>query len=394
VANKLPTFIDCFAELIALPSISSTDPRLDMSNRPVIELLASWLNSLGFSTELISVKNNPDKMNLIACIGKGEGGLVFSGHTDTVPYNESAWHHDPFKLTEKDNKLYGLGTSDMKCFFPIILETLKQMELTKLNQPLYILATCDEESTMAGARALVSANRPLGRHALIGEPTGLKPVNMHKGIVMESITLKGKAGHASDPSLGINALEGMNDVINNLRRWRQEIQSREKNPAFKVPVPTLNFGSIHGGDNPNRICAECEMRIDSRLLPGMDLEQVRAEIRTTVMEAIDGTGLIVEFDPIFPGLPGMETGSSAEIVKAAEKISGEPAGTVAFVTEGPYLNSLGMETVVLGAGDIDQAHQDNEYLSMNRIEPMQKILTKMVEQFCLKETGSSAKSVG
>lgn len=375
--------MDCFTELIAQPSISSFDARFDQSNRAVVDLLADWLGSMGFSIELFPVNEEPEKINLIACAGKGEGGLVLAGHTDTVPYDESAWQQDPFKLTERDNKLYGLGTSDMKCFFPIVIETLRNIDITKLTQPLYILATCDEESTMAGARALVSAERQLGRYALIGEPTGLKPINMHKGIVMEKIKLIGRAGHSSDPSLGINALEGMHTVISGLMQWRDEIQSNNSDPAFRVPGPTLNFGSIHGGDNPNRICADCELTIDMRLLPDMDLEQQRADVRKSVMQAIDGTGLIVEFESIIPGIPGMHTDSNTEIVKIAEQLAGEPAGTVAFGTEGPYFNAMGMDTIILGAGDIEQAHQANEYLAMNRIRPMQELLTKLVTHFCV-----------
>ena len=145
-----PKFIDCFAELIAQPSISSFDPRLDQSNRAVIGLLADWLSSMGFAVEQVKVNDDPEKFNLIACAGRGPGGLVLAGHTDTVPFNETAWSQDPFRLTERENRLYGLGTSDMKCFFPIIIECLKQFNLSALQQPLYVLATCDEESTMAG----------------------------------------------------------------------------------------------------------------------------------------------------------------------------------------------------------------------------------------------------
>lgn len=375
--------MDCFAQLIAQPSISSFDSRFDQSNQAVVELLANWLDNNGFNVEIVTVAENPRKCNLIAGTGKGEGGLVLAGHTDTVPYDDSAWQQDPFRLTERDGKLYGLGTSDMKCFFPIVIEALKDIDLSGLKKPLYILATCDEESTMSGARALVESGRKLGDYALIGEPTGLKPVNMHKGIVMEKIRLIGRAGHSSNPALGINALEGMNSVITSLVNWRGQLQSENRNPGFKVPVPTLNFGSINGGDNPNRICAECELTIDIRTLPGMGLDEVRAGVKRTVMQAVDGTGLIIEFDSIVPGIPAMYTDADAEIVAIAEKFAGEPAGTVAFGTEGPYFNSIGMDTVVLGAGDIDQAHQANEYLSMDRIRPMQEMLINLIKHFCM-----------
>lgn len=346
-------------------------------------MLANWFADLGFSTELQLVSSDPDKLNMIACLGQGEGGLVLSGHTDTVPYNEKLWAQDPLKLVEKDNKFYGLGSTDMKSFFPIILAALEKIDLEKLNRPLYILATSDEESTMAGAKALVSSERALGRHALIGEPTGLKPINMHKGILVETIKLTGSSGHSSDPAFGVNALEGMHTVISSLLKLREQIQAQQNNPLFKVPVPTMNFASIQGGDNPNRICENCELTIDMRMLPSMDLNDCRAAIRRNVMQAIDGRRLKVEFDQVFAGMPGMQTDANAEIVRLAEKLAGEPTGTVAFGTEGPYLNSMGLETVVLGPGDIDQAHQANEYLLLDRIDPMITILEKMITHFCI-----------
>ena len=206
---------------------------------------------------------------------------------------------------------------------------------------------------------------------------------MHKGVMIETITLKGKAGHASNPSLGNNAMEGMYEVMQTLLDWRSRLQQEFSNEKFDVPVPTLNFGSIHGGDSPNRICADCELKIDLRLLPRMQIREVRKQLRRTVTQALAGSGLTVEFDEVFPGTPPMETDPLSEIVTLAEKLTGHAAGTVNFGTEGPYLNSLGMDTVVLGPGDIDQAHQANEYIEQNRIRPMQDLLKKMITHFCM-----------
>lgn len=378
-----PEFKQALARLIETPSISALDPDLDQSNRPVVDLLATWLADRGFGIDIMPVSGEPEKVNLIAWAGSGPDGLVLSGHTDTVPCNPDQWHQDPFELTEKDGRYYGLGVSDMKSFFPIVMAAMADLDLEKLQQPLLILATCDEESTMAGAKELVESGRSLGRHALIGEPTGLRPIYMHKGVMFETIRLQGRAGHSSDPAMGLNALDGMNTVINALIQWRRVLQERESNPAFRVPGPTLNLGRIRGGDNPNRICAECELTIDIRLLPSMDIEETRAELRQTVLKAVDGTGLQTEFDCIFPGTPGMETDRDAAIVRYAEELTGAGADTVAFGTEGPYLNAMGMETVVLGPGDIAQAHQANEYLALERIEPMIKIVQQMIGRFCL-----------
>lgn len=378
-------FTDALTQIIATPSISCVNPAIDQTNRPVIELLANWLSDYGFAVELMPIENHPGKLNLIACLGRGEGGLVLSGHTDTVPCNESHWGQDPFKLTEKDNKFYGLGVSDMKNFFPIVLDVLNGLDIKNPKQPIYILATADEESNMSGARALVDSGHKLGRYALIGEPTGLSPIYMHKGVLMESIRLTGKAGHSSNPALGNNALEGMYRVIQALILWREELQHQHQNDAFEIPIPTLNFGSIHGGDNPNRICAECVLSLDMRLLPGMELEQTRKVLHDVARKAVAHTGLDIEMESFFDGVPSMYTSPQSEVVRLAEKLSGHTAGSVAFGTEASYLNAMGMETVILGAGNIDQAHQANEYLEMSRIEPMKQIVGKMIQHFCLEE---------
>lgn len=385
--SRIPAMMECFRQLIATPSISCIDPRLDQGNRGVVELLAGWLADLEFSVELMPVAEQPAKYNLIARRGGGPGGLVLAGHTDTVPYDEARWDQNPFALTEKDNHLYGLGTSDMKCFFPLVIEAIRNIDLGKLREPLCIIATTDEESTMSGARALTESGRTPGRHALIGEPTGLRPVHQHKGIITESIKLTGRAGHSSNPLLGISALEGMNAVINALTAWRSELQQAYNNERFHVPVPTLNFGSIHGGDNPNRICAECVMNMDLRLLPGMALPEFRSALYAVVQRAVAGSGLAVEIHSTFGGVPAMHTDKDARIVRCAEKLSGHSAGAVDFVTEGPCLNALGLQTVVLGPGNIEQAHQANEYLAMDRIRPMLKIITGMIHHFCVNDAG-------
>ena len=394
MSKKIPEMLESCSQLVAAPSVSSTDPRWDQSNRVVVDLLAGWLEDIGFKVEVMPVPAEPgsssseEKINLIACLdggkGEGEGGLVLSGHTDTVPFSADSWHQDPFKLTEKEGRIHGLGICDMKSFFPIVMEVAQQLNVREMKQPLYVLATADEESTMSGARALAGYRKSLGRHALIGEPTGLMPVYMHKGILMESIKIKGQAGHSSDPALGNSALEGMHSVMSAILQWREELQKKFQDARFFVPEPTINFGTIHGGDNPNRICAECELTLDLRLLPEMELDKIRVDLRILVSEAISGSGLGVEYESVFDGIPGFETDKNAEVIQIAEKLSGRESGTVAFGTEGPYLNAMGMDTVVLGPGDIDQAHQANEYLSLDRIPSMLGILTRMVDHFCVR----------
>ncbi|SER42049.1 acetylornithine deacetylase [Halopseudomonas bauzanensis] len=379
----LPSLKAQFAALLQTPSISCTQPEHDQSNLAVIHLLSEWLSELGFECTIQPVAGAPDKANLIASLGSGPGGLVLAGHTDTVPCNPERWQYDPFALTEADGRWYGLGSCDMKGFFPLIIEAVRSLLEQPLQRPLIILATADEESAMGGAQALVADDLLGARHALIGEPTGLKPIRVHKGILMERVDIIGQAGHSSDPSLGRNAIEAMHQVINELLALRSSWQQQWTNPLFSVPTPTLNLGCIHGGDNPNRICGRCALEFDLRPLPGMDPDALRATIDQRLKTVAEAHQVQIDYQPLFPGVPPMDTPATAEIVRACEQLTGYSAGSVAFATEGPYLNQLGLQTIILGPGDIAQAHQPDEFLAMDRIAPTVELLKQLIGRFCL-----------
>lgn len=382
MSTKTPDILGMLTELISTPSVSCTVPELDQSNIHVIHKLAGWLDDLGFHTEIQEIPGTIGKANLIATLGTGPGGLVLSGHTDTVPCNEELWKSNPFQLTERDNRLYGLGTCDMKGFFPLAIEAAKRFLDTPLSAPLIILATADEETSMSGAKALAEAGRPKARYAVIGEPTGMRPIRMHKGIMMESLRISGRSGHSSDPSLGASALDAMHEALTELISFRRELQSRHKNSAFKIDVPTLNLGCIHGGDNPNRICGKCELEYDLRPLPGMDLSLLREEIYRRLTPLEDKFGVIMEYESLFPGIPAYETAANASLVKAAEALTGHAAESVAFATEAPFLQAMGMETIVMGPGSIDQAHQPDEFLALDQIQPTVDILAHLIKRYC------------
>ena len=381
----LPSFQEQFAALIAAPSVSCTQASLDQSNRAVIDLLSSWLGDLGFACEIQQV--SPGKFNLLASYGSGPGGLVLAGHSDTVPFDEALWQSDPLKLSEIDGRWVGLGSCDMKGFFALVIEAVQPLLTQRFRQPLLILATCDEESSMAGARALADAGKPLGRAAVIGEPTGLKPIRLHKGIMMERIDILGRSGHSSDPGLGHSALEAMQDVMLELRGLRSQWQAEFNNAQFTVPQPTLNFGCIHGGDNPNRICGQCSLEFDLRPLPGMQPEALRAAIRQKLQPVAERHQVRIDFAPLFPSVAPFEQRADSELVRIAERLTGYTAASVAFATEAPYLQRLGCDTLVLGPGDIDCAHQPGEYLEMSRIEPTLRLLRELIGHYCLNPAG-------
>lgn len=382
MTNTIPDLLQRLDQVVRIPSVSSTSAETDMSNEPIINHLAEYLESLGFSNEVVPC-NTPGKFNLISTLGSGPGGLVLAGHTDTVPYDNELWSQDPFALTEKDGKLFGLGITDMKGFFPIAIEAIRDLVKEEFKEPLIVLATADEETSMEGARVLAEMGKPRARSAVIGEPTGLKPVRTHKGILMDAIRLLGQSGHSSDPSLGRNALEGMYQVIGDLMEYRKEIQQKYQNDLFEIPYPTLNLGSIHGGDNPNRICGHCELQFDVRLTPGMHIDTVRNDIEQRVKAIAEPLGLEFELVKKFTGVPAFFAEENSPLLQAAESLTGHSGISVAFGTEGPYLQQLGMDTIIMGPGNIDQAHQPDEYMSLEMIGPAIKTIRQLVIKNCI-----------
>lgn len=381
--HRTPALREMLAGLIQAPSVSSVNPDFDMSNRVAAERIAGWLDAAGFEARLQEIPGHPGKFNVIGVLGHGPGGLVLAGHMDTVPYDQGRWASDPFTLTEKDGKYFGLGISDMKGFIAMAIAAAAKHKAADIRQPLIVIATADEESSMCGGRALADAGLPQARYAIIGEPTDMKPVHMHKGILMEAVRIVGRSGHSSDPKLGKNALEGMHKAIEGLLEYRGELEHKHHDHHFQVPTPTLNLGHIKGGDNPNRICPECELHFDVRILPGMTVEAVRKEARERLTAALDGSGFGVEFRSLFAGTDPLQTPGASELVKAAEQLTGHGAEAVAFATEGPFLQKLGMQTVILGPGDIRVAHQPNEWLPIANVDPTLKMLEHFIQRFCV-----------
>ncbi|ATA26166.1 acetylornithine deacetylase [Brenneria goodwinii] len=378
---NLPPFIELYRALIATPSISATDSTLDQSNQALINLLSGWFTDLGFHVDVQPVPGTRNKFNMLARIGEGKGGLLLAGHTDTVPFDDGRWTRDPFTLTEHDNKLYGLGTADMKGFFAFIVDTLRDIDPTKLTKPLYILATADEETTMAGAKYFAASTQVRPDCAIIGEPTSLHPVRAHKGHMSSAIRIQGQSGHSSDPSRGVNAIELMHDAISHLLVLRKTLQERYHNAAFAIPYPTMNLGHIHGGDAPNRICACCELHMDIRPLPGLtlgDLNGVLSETLAPVSQRWPGRLTISE---LHPPIPGYECPADHRLVAVVEKLLGTQTEVVNYCTEAPFIQEL-CPTLVLGPGSIEQAHQPDEFLDTAFITPTRDLIAQLVRHFC------------
>ena len=381
-AQSLPSFFSMYQQLIAIPSISATDPKWDTSNKKVIDLLAEWLELLGFECEINELKSQQGKYNLLARRGTGTGGLLLSGHTDTVPYDASRWNFDPFKLTEQDNRWYGLGSIDMKGFFAFVIQALSELNASEQSKPIMVLATADEETTMNGAREVSRFANLHPDYCVIGEPTDMRPVYAHKGHMSEVIRITGRSGHSSDPALGINAIELMNEVISSLMKLKEKFKHKYSNSSFTVPQPTMNFGHIHGGDNANRICGYCELHLDVRPLPGLSVDELYTHLHKAtegIQKRYPGS---VELISLHHPVPAFEQAPDSALVQLAEKVSQSQAQAVNYCTEAPFLQELGCETLVMGPGSIKQAHQPDEYLLAETIEPTQEKLKKLLKSYC------------
>ncbi|ENM3752907.1 acetylornithine deacetylase [Vibrio cholerae] len=375
----LPSFLEVYEGLISTSSISSTDARWDEGNEQVIAKLADWLSALGFSIQIEQVA--PNKQNLIAKLGSGEGGLLLAGHSDTVPFDEGRWNYNPHALTQANNRFYGLGTADMKGFFAFIYEAVKNVDWSKQTKPLYVLATCDEETTMLGARHFTE-NAPFKPdYCIIGEPTSLVPIRAHKGHVANAIRVTGKSGHSSNPALGINAIEIMHEVLFALMQLRDRLIKEYHHPGFEIPTPTLNLGHIHGGDSPNRICGCCELHYDVRPLPGISLDGLDNLMRDALREVQQKWPGRIELVPLHDPIPGYECAHDHPFIHGISEICEQEAQTVNYCTEAPFLQQI-CPTLVLGPGSIDQAHQPDEFLAFEFIDPTVRVLSRAMQKYC------------
>lgn len=384
---KLPSFIQIYNELITIPTISSvTNDKIDCPNKELIDKLANWFTGLGFKISLIEVPNTRNKYNLLATYSNDDnqtqGGLLLSGHTDTVPFDEGQWSKNPFKVTEVDNKWYGLGTADMKGFFAFILEALRDIDLKTLTKPLHILATADEEITMAGAAYFAQNTKLQPDCTIIGEPTSLIPIRAHKGFTANVIRVIGKSGHSSDPAKGVNAIEIMHLVIGKLLELKQNLKDQYHNHGFAVPYPTMNLGMIKGGDAANRICGCCELLLDIRVLPEMNVNSLYEIVCNALKPLMELYPNRIQVENEVDPIGGYECQKEEPALKEVEKLLNQTAQTVNYSTEAPFLNKIA-PTIVLGPGSIEQAHQPDEFVSMDYLKPTKIAIEQLIKRFCL-----------
>ena len=362
---------EMLAKLVSFPTIS------DQTNLPLIDFVEDYLRSWGIP----SVKTfNADgtKASLHAVIGPNvDGGVVLSAHTDVVPVAGQNWSSDPFTLSERGGRLYGRGTADMKGFAACALAHLPHFLEAGLKAPIHIALSYDEEVGCFGAPPMIArmvAEGPQPKAVIVGEPTLMKVVTGHKGIMVFKTTITGHSVHASQLDRGVSAVSAAARLVS----WLDEQTARNCAKAdpdclYDPPYTTLHSGVIAGGTAHNITASKCELTSDIRFLPEEGAERWEAALRCfaeqeilPAMKAVHPDCRIqIERLASVPGL-SRETDGAAE--QLARQLTGDNSeNVVVYATEGGQFQEAKLSTVVCGPGSIDQAHQPDEFIESSQL---------------------------
>jgi acetylornithine deacetylase len=370
------------ADLIGFPTISSD------GNLALIDYIAGRLSAVGAR---VSVTRDASglKANLFATLGpEGGGGIVLSGHTDVVPITGQEWASDPFRMDERDGRLYGRGACDMKGFIAACLAMAPEFAAVPLARPLHFAFTYDEEVGCFGARALVAELARAGIRpavAIIGEPTEMRIIEGHKGCYEYTVEFTGIEGHASRPDLGVNAVEYATRYIARLLDIAEELKARAPAASpFEPPWTTLQVGTISGGIARNVIAGHCAVEWEMRPVANADAEYARQAIGTYVegtlkpaMRAVSPSADIVTH--VIGEVEGLEPAEQCEALEIVRELTGSTeTDVVSFGTEAGLFQKAGISTVVCGPGSIAQAHKPDEFVSLEQLEACIEMLQKLV----------------
>jgi acetylornithine deacetylase len=379
--DRLETTCGHLERLIAFPTISSD------SNLEMISHLAEVLEGVGARVE-VQRDASATKANLLATIGPEEnGGILLSGHSDVVPVAEQAWTSDPFTMVERDGKLYGRGSCDMKGFIATCLASAPLFAERELARPVHFAFTHDEEVGCIGARHLAELMqrrelRPA--MAIIGEPTEMRIIEGHKGCYEYTTHFHGLAGHGSAPEMGVNAVEYAVRYVSHLLELKDRLRAMApEDSRFEPPWTTVNVGAVNGGVAHNVIAENAAVDWDLRPVQRADADFVKSdlvaycedELLPAMQAVFPGASIETEVIGEVEGLIPAEENEARRIV--AELTGANSAGLVPFGTEAGIFQALGMDVVVCGPGSIEQAHKADEFISRDQLGKCLDMLEKL-----------------
>jgi len=385
--DKLYSTVEMIEKLVSFNTTSR------LSNLELINFISDYLATLGVEANLIHDAGG-EKANLYATIGPRDvPGVVLSGHTDVVPVDGQAWDTNPFAVVEKDGKLFGRGTSDMKSFIAIALALAPEFAKTKLKIPIHFALSFDEEVGCLGAPLMIEkmdqfSAKPYA--VIVGEPTNMAVVNSHKGVCSFHTTVHGLERHSSEIDRGVNAVAYAAELVHFLSGVAEEMRDHHAQPesGFNPPYTTVHVGTIQGGTAQNIVPLHCTFSWEYRLMPGEDLSAIRNRFQTHVDEVVlpkmhavdDTTGIETEVRAFVPGL-APEEGSTAEslVLALARKNTTE---VVAYGTEAGQFQVAGNPVVVCGPGSIAQAHKPNEFIELSEVRACEIFMRRLLVEVC------------
>jgi acetylornithine deacetylase len=369
--------IETLDALVGFPTISRT------SNRDLMGWLSARLSALGARVRVMP-GTDPERINLWATVGpEGSDGLVLSAHVDVVPVTGQSWSNDPFRLTEADGRLHGRGAVDMKGFLAGMVSAAAAAARLPLRRPLHLAISHDEEIGCVGVRPMLAALAEEGFSAaacIVGEPTGLRIGNGHKGKVAALIRCRGRAAHSANPGLGVNAIgmgAAMVDEVEAIAAWLAAEGFRDA--AYTVPHGTAQVGTIQGGTVLNIVPADCGLAFELRLPAGEDAEALLDRIRAAAERVARARGgaITVEVTNAYPGLD--EPAESPAVAMAVAAGALGPLTKLDFGAEGGLFRAmLGVPTVICGPGSIDRAHKPDEYITRDELAAGDAFLANLV----------------
>lgn len=360
-----------------------------LSNLPLIRFVSEYL--AGHDIESIIVFNEDGtKAGLYATIGdEDRGGVVLSGHTDVVPVDGQDWHTDPFEAVEKDGRLYGRGTSDMKSFIAVALAMVPEFKAGRLKEPIHLALSYDEEVGCLGVQPLIAhviEHLPRPRLVIVGEPTSMRVVNAHKGIHHFCTEVTGHEAHSSATHIGVNAIMYAAEAIAELNRIAEESR-RHGDPSarFEPPYTTVHVGTIEGGTALNIVPRSCRFDWEFRALPDEDLDWIPAryrrvtdglseQMKTVAADTGIETRKVNEVPAFAP-----EDGSPAESL-ALKLAPANETHTVSFGTEAGHFQRAGIPAIVCGPGNIEQAHKPDEYIELAEIDRCVAFMERLMKE--------------
>jgi acetylornithine deacetylase len=378
--------VEMIRKLVGFPTVSRE------SNLDLIDFVREYLKPYDADVRL-TFDDDRRKANLFATLGPRQaGGIVLSGHSDVVPVQEQAWDSDPFTLLERDGRLYGRGTSDMKSFIAVALTLVPEFMQRGLTSPLHLAFSYDEEVGCIGVGRMISDLTVAGikpQSCIVGEPTLMKPVIAHKGKQSYRATVRGLASHSAYAPAGVNAVEAAAEAVAYLKRMaRRHRDSGPYDRGFDVAYTTVHTGVLRGGTALNIVPHDCTFDFEFRHLPGDDPDKLFEEFRTYVTQTLEPEMRAVHQDAGFDirlmsQIPALDNSAETDVVALAQGLSGNTdTGKVSYGTEGSQFQRAGIPTVICGPGSIEQAHKPNEFVSLEQVAQSEAFLRGLMARLC------------